>query len=49
MLPGGARIMCISRHDVHRFDMYYADPAQPLTAAGEGLGGLDDLDDLSKV
>ena len=24
--------------------LYYADPAQPLTTAGEELGYLDDLD-----
>ena len=29
-------------------DLYYADPAQPLTTAGEKLDGLDhDLSDLS--
>ena len=28
-------------------DLYYADPAQPLTAAGEELNDLSDLSDLS--
>ena len=31
-------------------DRYYADPAQPLTMAGEELDGLDhDISDLSEV
>ena len=36
-----------------RLDLYHADPAQPLTPAGEELEGLDhdlsDLSDLSEV
>ena len=40
-----------SRHDpahVYGLDLYYADPEQPLTTAGEDIDDLDrDLSDLS--
>ena len=44
MLPGGTRIVCMICMMYHMFpglDLYYADPAQPLPAAG---GEPDDVD-----
>ena len=38
------------KHTFPGLDLYYADPAQPLTTAGEELDYLDhDLSDLSEV
>ena len=51
MLPGGRRIICMICMIWGTFsglDLYYTDPQQPLTTAGEELDGLDhDLSDLS--
>ena len=47
ILPGGTRIICVTWHIFLEYDLYCANPAQPLTTAGEEL---DDLDhDLSEV
>ena len=45
MLPGGSRTVCIiySICMLPGLDLYYADPAQPLTKVGE------ELDDLQQV
>ena len=46
MLPDGARITCMVYHMFPGLDLYYADPAQPLTTVVSEE--LDDLDnDLS--
>ena len=47
MLPDGIRTICRIQHVFPAFDLYYADPAQPLTTAGEKLHDLDN--DLSSV
>ena len=47
MVPGGSRATCMIQHMFPGLDMYYADPAQHLTTAGEELGDLDH--DLSEV
>ena len=47
MLPDGIRTICRIQHMFPGFDLYYADPAQPLTTAGEELHDLDN--DLSSV
>ena len=48
MLPGGNRIIYMIYHMLPGLDLYYADTAQPLTAAGEELDDPDhDLSDLS--
>ena len=47
MLPGGSRIICMIHHLLPGLDLYCADPAQPLTTAGEELDYPDH--DLSKV
>ena len=41
MLPGGSRTICAIRPLFPELDLYYADPAQPLTTAGEELDDLD--------
>ena len=50
MLPGGNRticMICMIQHTFPGLDLYYADPAQPLTTATEEP---DDLDhDLSML
>ena len=47
MLPDGTLIICVIWHIFLESDLYYANPAQLLTTAGEEL---DDLDhDLSKA
>ena len=46
MFPGGVRTAYMIQHMLPGMYLYYADPAQPLTAVGEEL---DDLDhDLSR-
>ena len=48
MSPGGAGTVCMIRHMFPALDLYHADPAQPLTTAGEELDDLhNDLFDLS--
>ena len=48
MLPDGSCVLCMIQHMFPGLDLYYADPAQPLTAAGEELDDLDhDLSNLS--
>ena len=37
MLPGGTRIIYMISHVFPGLDLYYADPAQPLTKPGEEL------------
>ena len=50
MLPGGARTTCIISHMLPRLDMYYTDPAQPRTTAGQEPDDLyHDLSDLSDL
>ena len=50
MLPDGSRVICMIEHMLPELHMHYADPAQPLTTAGEELDYLDhDLSDLSEV
>ena len=39
MLPNGARKICVIYRAFRGLDLYYADPAQPITAAGEELDG----------
>ena len=47
MLPDGSRVICMIEHMLPELHMHYADPAQPLTTAGEELDYLDhDLSDL---
>ena len=41
MLPDEARIICmIYQHMIPGLNLYFADPAQPLTTAGEELDYL---------
>ena len=48
MLPDGSGIICMIWAMFPGLDLYYTDPAQPLTTAGEELDGLDhDLSHLS--
>ena len=47
MLKDGTRRICMISHMFPRLDPYYADPAQPLTSAGEEPDYLDcDMSDL---
>ena len=43
MLPGVSRITCMIYIMFPGLDLYYADPAQPLTTAGKELDDLDEL------
>ena len=50
MLPGGSRTICMIYHIFSGLHLYYADPAQPLTMAGQELDDLNhDLSDLSDI
>ena len=44
MMPGGTRIICMIQDKFPGLDLpYEADPAQPLTTAGEELDHLSDM------
>ena len=48
MLSGGSGIICMVQGTVPGLDMYYTDPAQDITKAGQDLHDLHrDLSDLS--
>ena len=40
-MPGGIRIICMIWHMFPGLDLYYADPAQPLTTVDEELDDID--------
>ena len=37
MLPGGSRMICVIQDMVQGLNMFYTDPAQHLTRAGQGM------------